>query len=208
MRCSSSSAPSGCAKRCATRCGGAPISSARWRGWRSAAAARAISRRCATRCAYRPACARLLRQADFTAPPPLIAALERDLGEHTALVERLARALAAELPLLARDGGFIAPGYAPELDELRELRDDSRRSIAALQARYAAETGIASLKIRHNNVLGYYIEVSAAECTHRRWARSSSIARRWRRDALHDGRARRARKRRSPPPPTRRWRWS
>ena len=48
------------------------------------------------------------------------------------LVERLGRALAAELPLFARDGGFIAPGYAPELDQLRELRDDSRRAIAAL----------------------------------------------------------------------------
>jgi DNA mismatch repair protein MutS len=101
----------------------------------------------------------LLRQADFTAPPPLIAALERDLGEHTALVDRLTRALAPELPLLARDGGFIAPGYVAELDELVKLRDDSRRLVAGLQARYAAETGIASLKIRHNNVLGYHIDI-------------------------------------------------
>ena len=101
----------------------------------------------------------LLRQADFTAPPPLIAALERDLGEHTALVDRLTRALAAELPVLARDGGFIATGYVAELDELVKLRDDSRRLVAGLQARYASETGIASLKIRHNNVLGYHIDI-------------------------------------------------
>jgi DNA mismatch repair protein MutS len=94
--------------------------------------------------------------------PDRLAEAEHGLGEHTALVDRLGRALAAELPLFARDGGFIAPGYAPELDELRELRDESRRTIAALQARYAETTGVASLRIRHNNVIGYYIEVSAA----------------------------------------------
>src|SRR5205085_10067200 len=94
--------------------------------------------------------------------PALLAAAETGLGEHAALVDRLARALAAELPLFARDGGFIAAAYAPELDQLRELRDDSRRAIAALQARYADQTGAASLRIRHNNVIGYYVEVSAA----------------------------------------------
>ncbi|MFO1062168.1 MAG: DNA mismatch repair protein MutS, partial [Dongiaceae bacterium] len=58
------------------------------------------------------------------------------------------------------DGGFIAPGYHAELDELRLLRDDSRRLILALEARYREATGIASLKIRHNNVLGYYVETT------------------------------------------------
>jgi DNA mismatch repair protein MutS len=95
-------------------------------------------------------------------PERLIEA-RRGLGEHGALVDRLARALAAELPLFARDGGFIAAGYSGELDELRALRDESRRLIAALQARYAAETGIAALKIRHNNVIGYYVEIAARE---------------------------------------------
>jgi DNA mismatch repair protein MutS len=103
---------------------------------------------------------RLLGGAEFAAPPALVAAIERDLGEHHTHVDRLTRALAAELPYLARDGGFIAPGYAPALDELRHLRDEGRRLVAGLQARYAAETGIASLKIRHNNVLGYHIEVT------------------------------------------------
>src|SRR5215469_14361838 len=83
------------------------------------------------------------------------------LGEHGVLVERLERALAADLPLFARDGGFIAAGYSAELDEWRGLRDESRRMIAALQARYAGGTGIGALKIRHNNVIGYYIEVAA-----------------------------------------------
>ena len=94
--------------------------------------------------------------------PELLADAERGLGDHGALVSRLQRALGADLPLFTRDGGFIAPGYAAELDELRELRDASRRTIAALQARYAEATGIHSLRIRHNNVIGYYIEVSAA----------------------------------------------
>ena len=98
-----------------------------------------------------------LREA---ALPALVAATDRDLGEHGALVDRLARALAPELPLVARDGGFIAPGYAPALDELRGLRDESRRMVANLQARYAAETGVPALKIRHNNILGYHIEVT------------------------------------------------
>jgi DNA mismatch repair protein MutS len=102
----------------------------------------------------------LLREADFGAPPALVAAIERDLGEHHDFVDRLTHALAADLPYLTRDGGFIASGYVAELDELRQLRDESRRLVAGLQARYAAETGVANLKIRHNNVLGYHIEVT------------------------------------------------
>ena len=71
------------------------------------------------------------------------------------------RALADELPLLKRDGGFVREGYNTELDEMRALRDQSRRVIAGLQADYIEETGIKSLKIKHNNVLGYFIEVTA-----------------------------------------------
>ncbi|HEU0218649.1 MAG TPA: DNA mismatch repair protein MutS, partial [Stellaceae bacterium] len=105
---------------------------------------------------------RMLTAPGLVPLPSLLEEAERRLGEHGALVDRLTRALAAELPLLARDGGFIAPEYSTELDELRELRDQSRRTIAALQASYAEETGVASLRIRHNNVIGYYIEVSSA----------------------------------------------
>ncbi len=82
------------------------------------------------------------------------------LGEHSVLVERLARALGPDLPLAARDGGFVAAGYSAELDELRTLRDESRKLIAGLQTRYAEQTKVPSLKIRHNNVLGYFIEVT------------------------------------------------
>jgi len=95
--------------------------------------------------------------------PAGIADLLQGLGEHGALIDRLRRALADELPVYARDGDFIAAGYTPELDELRTLRDESRKLIASLQAGYAAETGVANLKIRHNNVLGYFIEVPAKQ---------------------------------------------
>ena len=82
------------------------------------------------------------------------------LGHFTDLAERLQRALADDLPLLARDGGFIRPGFHDGLDDVRELRDESRRLIAALETRYAELTRIKNLKVRHNNVLGYFVEVT------------------------------------------------
>jgi DNA mismatch repair protein MutS len=78
-----------------------------------------------------------------------------------ALATELNAALAEELPHLKRDGGFVRAGYDAALDEARALRDESRRVIAALQARYADTTSVRALKIRHNNVLGYFVEVTA-----------------------------------------------
>ncbi|MCP1336407.1 DNA mismatch repair protein MutS [Futiania mangrovi] len=86
----------------------------------------------------------------------------RALDGHGALVDRLREMLAVDLPPTARDGGFIARGVHAGLDELRTLASESRRVIAALEGRYRAETGIAGLKVKHNNVLGYHIEVTAA----------------------------------------------
>ncbi|CAN7578995.1 DNA mismatch repair protein MutS [Rhizobium sp. LjRoot254] len=77
------------------------------------------------------------------------------------LEDQLSGLLAEDLPLLKRDGGFVRDGAIPELDELRELRDQSRRVIAGLQASYSEETGVKSLKIKHNNVLGYFIELTS-----------------------------------------------
>jgi len=84
-------------------------------------------------------------------------------AESAALAQTLNRALAPDLPLLARDGGFIAAGYDATLDDTRALRDDSRKVIAALQASYAEETGIAGLKLKHNNVLGYHIDATTKQ---------------------------------------------
>jgi DNA mismatch repair protein MutS len=100
---------------------------------------------------------------DPRALPADLRGAERALGDHARLADTLNRALGPELPLLARDGGFIAKGYAPQLDELVTLRDDSRRLIAALQQQYVHASGVTTLKIRHNQVIGYYIEVTPTQ---------------------------------------------
>ena len=94
-------------------------------------------------------------------PEELGTALEDIRSLPPNLEQRLAEMLAEDLPLLKRDGGFLREGADAELDEVRALRDQSRRVIAGLQLQYAEETGIRSLKIKHNNVLGYFIEVTA-----------------------------------------------
>jgi len=93
--------------------------------------------------------------------PSLLKQSASALLGHDALIDLLGQALVAEPPLLARDGGFIATGYDAELDEMRALRDEGRSVIARMQTEYASQTGIQSLKIKHNNVLGYFIEVTA-----------------------------------------------
>src|SRR5580692_458958 len=88
----------------------------------------------------------------------VIAALRRPSRE---LAREFERALAEALPLIKRDGGFVREGYEAALDEARSLRDASRLVVAAMQARYADTASIKGLKIRHNNVLGYFVEVTA-----------------------------------------------
>ena len=92
--------------------------------------------------------------------PGELGSARQGLAGEPALVERLSQAIDDAPPLLARDGGFVRPGHAADLDELKTLRDNSRRHIAGLQARYQEETGVQNLKIRHNNMLGYYVEVA------------------------------------------------
>ncbi|WP_441240649.1 DNA mismatch repair protein MutS [Tardiphaga sp. 768_D3_N2_1] len=77
------------------------------------------------------------------------------------LAATFTRALDDDLPLMKRDGGFVRAGFEPVLDETRNLRDASRLVVASMQARYADDTGVKALKIRHNNVLGYFVEVTA-----------------------------------------------
>ena len=93
--------------------------------------------------------------------PDVLARAGRDLLGQDALFGLLNTALIAEPPILARDGGFIAAGYDAELDEFRSLRDEGRSVIAGLQSRYVEMAGVGALKIKHNNVLGYFIEVTA-----------------------------------------------
>ncbi|MDE2434808.1 MAG: DNA mismatch repair protein MutS [Sphingomonadales bacterium] len=94
--------------------------------------------------------------------PALLEALLPSLTGHGALTDLLARALVTGPPTERGQGGYIAEGYDAALDELRRISGDARRAIAALEAKYRDQTGIAALKIRHNGVLGYFIEVPAA----------------------------------------------
>jgi DNA mismatch repair protein MutS len=110
------------------------------------------------------ATARLLAaDAETSAQAPEIAQAQAALaGVDGALEEALARALADDLPLNKRDGGFVRAGYLPELDETRALRDESRRVVASLQARYCDLAQTKQIKIKHNNFLGYFIETNQA----------------------------------------------
>ena len=94
-------------------------------------------------------------------PPELASIAGRLRAAPAHVADELAAALAESLPVNPRDGGFIRGGANPDLDEHRRLRDGSRQVIAGLQATYAEATGIKSLKVRHNNVLGYFVEVTA-----------------------------------------------
>ena len=93
--------------------------------------------------------------------PVLLDRLLPDLRGHDELTDELGRALVPSPPLEAAKGGFVAEGYDAELDQLRSASSDGRRAIAELEARYREATGISALKIRHNAVLGYHVEVPA-----------------------------------------------
>ena len=93
--------------------------------------------------------------------PDSLKTVLNNLGEHSNLVSTLEQALAEDLPLLARDGGFIREGFYPPLDEIKLLKNDSHKMIVELQNKYAEVTGISNLKIKYNNVIGYFIEVQS-----------------------------------------------
>jgi len=101
------------------------------------------------------------RLARIEQPPVLLAQLLPALEGHSTLIDLLARALVPSPPLDPTQGGYIAEGFDAALDELRGLGGEGRRAIAALEARYREQTGIPALKIRHNGVLGYHVEVPA-----------------------------------------------
>ncbi|MFZ4805955.1 MAG: DNA mismatch repair protein MutS [Hyphomicrobiaceae bacterium] len=109
------------------------------------------------------AAARLDRDgAAMGLPRELAIIAERLTSVGTALRDRLVAALVDDPPHLKRDGGFVRDGFAEDIDTARRLRDDSRRVMAELEGRYVEETGIKSLKVRHNNILGFYVEVGQA----------------------------------------------
>lgn len=95
--------------------------------------------------------------------PAEISRIEQRLAKAAGdLLDLLTQGLVDEPPVLRRDGGFIRKGFRSVLDEAIALRDDSRRVMAALETRYIDETGVKNLKVRHNNILGYFVEVTQA----------------------------------------------
>jgi DNA mismatch repair protein MutS len=134
--------------------------------------------------------------------PRETAAARRALDGPSALAAMLDEALVEEPPLLARDGGFVKAGHLPALDEAKALRDDSRRHIAALQAKYQQTTGVGTLKLRHNNMLGYYVEIAQQHAE--KLARETFIHRQTMASAMRYTTV----ERRSPRPATAPWRWS
>jgi len=101
-----------------------------------------------------------------TQPSPggsgLLRALYEEIDELTDVRERLEKAIAEEPPATVNDPGMIKAGYHAELDELRDLSQHSKQIIASMEERERKRTGINSLKIRFNQVFGYYIEISKA----------------------------------------------
>ncbi len=93
--------------------------------------------------------------------PTILSSAASDLVGHDELLSLYKESLIDEPPLLARDGGFVAPRFNSELDEATALRDEGRKVILGMQADYIEKTGINALKIKHNNVLGYFIETPA-----------------------------------------------
>ncbi|MBE6453118.1 MAG: DNA mismatch repair protein MutS [Alphaproteobacteria bacterium] len=111
-----------------------------------------------------PVIRNLLYGGDFGLPDS-VKHIVSGLGEHSQLVANLNSALADDLPLLARDGGFIREGYSAALDEVKRIKNDSHKLIVDLQNKYSETTGISNLKIKFNNVIGYFIEVQSKFAT-------------------------------------------
>ena len=123
--------------------------------------------------------------------------------------DRLEFLLVDEPPYLARDGGFIRTGAHAPLDEMRALRDESRRVIAGLEGRYRQSSGVGQLKIKHNGVLGYFIEVTQQHADKLMADKDdcSAIARPWRARCAFPPTSWPAWPPASPKPATARWRW-
>jgi DNA mismatch repair protein MutS len=94
---------------------------------------------------------------------PHLLTLRTEVGEHRSESDLLQRALVEEPPLLIRDGGVLAPGYDPTLDELRNLESNAAAFLTELETTERARTGLANLKVGYNRVHGYYIEISKAQ---------------------------------------------
>ncbi|HEY7547188.1 MAG TPA: DNA mismatch repair protein MutS, partial [Blastocatellia bacterium] len=104
----------------------------------------------------------LIRELLADATSSLLEVLNESLDELTDIRELIERGLDPEPPATMNDGGYVRAGYNAELDELRELATSNKTIIAQIESRERARTGIASLRVKFNNVFGYFIEISKA----------------------------------------------
>ena len=102
---------------------------------------------------------KLISDHDFTFPEKELNEISSNLTIDTSFIKELDLAISESPPLFARDGNFIKKGFSNELDEIKLIRDNSKEKILSLQAKYINQTGVQSLKIKFNNVLGYHLEV-------------------------------------------------
>ena len=102
---------------------------------------------------------KLISDHDFTSPEKELNEILSNLTIDTSFIKELDLAISESPPLFARDGNFIKKGFSNELDEIKLIRDNSKEKILSLQAKYINQTGVQSLKIKFNNVLGYHLEV-------------------------------------------------
>ena len=102
---------------------------------------------------------KLISDHDFTFPEKELNEISSNLTIDTSFIKELGLAISESPPLFARDGNFIKKGFSNELDEIKIIRDNSKEKILSLQAKYINQTGVQSLKIKFNNVLGYHLEV-------------------------------------------------
>jgi len=98
---------------------------------------------------------------ELVSRPGDIDSILKNLGSHQETIDLLQRALCEDLPTIIRDGNFIAKGFHAALDEFRMLSSESKRLILALEAKYRDMSMVNGLKVKYNNVLGYFIEVTA-----------------------------------------------
>ena len=108
---------------------------------------------------------RLPRFARNDEIPTLLKTVINDIKNFPELLSKLVEAFEDEVPVDLKDGNFIRPGYSKTLDEQIMLRDNSRKLIQDLRTKYITETSIPNLKISHNNLIGYYIEVSQLQAS-------------------------------------------
>ncbi|HUE81734.1 MAG TPA: DNA mismatch repair protein MutS [Pyrinomonadaceae bacterium] len=104
----------------------------------------------------------VIRQVLADAPSSLLQVLIESTNELPDLRALITTAIADDPPVKVGDGNTIRPGYSAELDELRSISSNAKQTIATLEASERARTGIGNLRIRYNNVFGYFIEVSKA----------------------------------------------